>query len=70
MSIQRRCSIIFNPKIQYAILVLIVLNALSLGLETVNGLSAQTKQLLEVFDTFALYVYVIELTLKHIAQGF
>ena len=70
MSIQRRCSIVFNPKIQYAILVLIVLNALSLGLETINGLSAQTKQLLEDFDTFALYVYVIELTLKHIAQGF
>lgn len=70
MSIQRRCSIIFNPKIQYAILALIVLNALSLGLETVKDLSSETRILLEYFDTFALYVYVVELTLKHIASGF
>ena len=64
------CSFVYNKNIQISILVLITLNAISLGLETNKSLSPSFLFALEIFDNFALYVYVLELTLKHIASGF
>ena len=70
MSLQTRCKFIFYRNVQLSILALIILNAASLGVETIRDLSPDTRNLLENFDTFCLYVYVVELALKHIASGF
>lgn len=46
------------------ITVLIVLNAISLGLETNDAIASQYGQFLSIFDCFVLYVFAIEVALK------
>ena len=69
MKIRNYCSFIYDRKIQIAILVLITLNAISLGIETNRDLSPSFRNSLELFDSIALYLYVVELMLKQMASG-
>ncbi len=60
-------NIIFDSRIQRFIVVLILLNTISLGLETSESVMKFCGGFLYAFDTFALCVYTIEITLKIIA---
>ena len=70
MKLRNLCNVVFLPPVQAAIIIIIILNSLTLGLDTIKDLSYETKQFLAYFDTFVLYIYVLELVLKHIALGF
>jgi voltage-gated sodium channel len=52
------------PRFQRFIIALIVFNAITLGLETVPGLTADQEELLHVIDRAVLAVFVVELVLR------
>lgn len=58
-----------NPRFDQAIIVLIVLNAISLGLETSPEMVAAYGPALHAFDNFALGVFVVELLLRFFVYG-
>ena len=58
-----------NPRFDQAIIVLIVLNAITLGLETSPTMVANYGGVLHAFDNFALGVFVVELVLRFIVYG-
>lgn len=47
-----------------SIMTLIVINAITIGIETINNLSETTIFLLSVFDIFAITIYILEAALK------
>jgi len=57
-------AIVEHPRVQYFIMAIIVLNAVSLGLETSNVITAKYGELLLAFDAFALTVFCIEIGAK------
>ncbi len=61
---------ILKPQIQNFIICIIILNTITLGLETFPYISKNFGQLLAIFDKFALTVYTIELSLKLLALRF
>lgn len=63
-------NIILNKKVQTFIIGIIILNALTLGLETSPYIKETYGAALHVFDIFALTVYTIELALKMLALRF
>lgn len=58
-----------SPRVHYAVIVLIVLNAITLGLETSPGVMAAAGPLLHTLDRIFLAAFVLELVLKLIAHG-
>jgi voltage-gated sodium channel len=58
-----------SPRVQRVIITLVVINALTLGLETVPAVYAQAGELLRVADRSLLAVFVLELGVKLYAHG-
>ncbi|WP_417820623.1 ion transporter [Terasakiella sp.] len=58
-----------STKIQYFITGVIILNAITLGLETSDALMAQFGSLLHLLDKAALGIFVIEIGLKLYGRG-
>lgn len=58
-----------NPRTERAILALILLNAVTLGLETDAGLVARYGDILHGLDRFALTVFILEILAKLRVQG-
>jgi len=69
MSLQSKCRFIYEKKIQSFIVTIIILNAISLGIETSKSLPANLRDCLDLFDTIVLCIYVTELVMKQIASG-
>lgn len=62
-------AIIESPQWEYTIITIIVLNAIVLGLETSEMLSAHYGSILRFLDGLVLAIFVIELTLRIFAFG-
>lgn len=61
---ERVRALIENPRFDQVIIALIVLNAITLGMEAVPSLEARYAPLLSAFDKFALWVFTAELALR------
>lgn len=57
-------TIVESKRVQYFVMAIIVLNAVSLGMETSGGLTADYGALLYAFDMFALIVFCVEIGAK------
>jgi voltage-gated sodium channel len=66
---ERAGELVESQGFQRVIIVVIVLNAVTLGLETSPGLAADWGAFLHVADRLALAVFVVELTLRLYAAG-
>ncbi len=60
-------NIILNPRVQNFIMWVIIINALTLGLETSASIRASYGSILHFIDVVALGIYTIELVLKFLA---
>ncbi len=60
----RLASWVEEPQVQYSIVVLIVINAITLGLETSATVMAQAGPWLLALDNFVIGVFVIEISVK------
>jgi voltage-gated sodium channel len=60
----RLASWVEEPQVQYSIIVLIVINAITLGLETSATVMAQAGPWLLALDNFVIGVFVIEISVK------
>ena len=61
--------IVFGDAFRYAIMVLIVVNAIVIGLQTSERITAQWGDLLRVIDRTILFVFIGELALRLIADA-
>jgi voltage-gated sodium channel len=61
--------IVYSSPFELGIAFVILLNAISLGLLTMPGLSDGARESFEAFDRYALYVYAGELILRMISYG-
>ncbi len=61
--------LVTHVKFQTFIMCVIILNAITLGLETVSALGAENLYYLHVFDKVALSIFVIELCMKLFVYG-
>jgi len=64
----RVARLVDDPRFGNAIIALIVLNAITLGMQTSDALVARWGQALHAIDRFALAVFVIELLLRFFAH--
>ncbi|MEL6679978.1 MAG: ion transporter [Pseudomonadota bacterium] len=70
MSIRARLNaLIDSPRFQNTILVIIILNAVTLGLETSPSVMEAVGGLLLTLDRIFLVIFVLEIVIKLIAQG-
>jgi voltage-gated sodium channel len=60
---------VYSPKFEIFIAFIILVNATALALLTMPGIDESTRAALEDFDTFALYIYVLELFLRVLSYG-
>ena len=60
---------VLSDRVQTFVLVVIVLNAVTLGLETSPAVMARVGGLLHVLDVVALAIFVVEIVLKLVALG-
>jgi len=61
---ERVRALVEHPKFDHFIIALIVLNAITLGMETVPALAEAYGPVLSAFDNVALWVFTIELALR------
>jgi voltage-gated sodium channel len=61
--------IVYSSAFEMSIAFVILLNAISLGLLTMSGISDGARNSFEAFDRIALYVYTAELILRMISYG-
>jgi voltage-gated sodium channel len=61
--------IVYSSPFELTIAFVILLNAISLGLLTMPGISEDARASFEAFDRYALYVYTAELVLRMISYG-
>ena len=61
--------IVYSSPFELSIAFVILLNAISLGLLTLPGISEGARSSFEAFDRYALYVYAGELVLRMISYG-
>lgn len=61
--------IVYSSAFEVAIAFVILVNAISLGLLTMPGISDDARSAFEVLDKYALYVYAVELVLRLISYG-
>jgi voltage-gated sodium channel len=66
---QRIATFVESPRLQRVIVALILLNAVTLGLETFPGVVARAGHVLHIVDQVLLGVFVLELLLKLIGHG-
>lgn len=66
---QQLAALIERPRVQHAIMLLILINAVILGLETDAGIRQQWGGLLTRLDQFILSLFVLELALRFAAHG-
>ena len=66
---QRLAAMIEQRRVQNSIMVLILINAVILGMETSASIMQQWAWLLRPLDTFILSLFVIEISLRFIAHG-
>lgn len=59
-----------TTKFQYTIIVIIVINAIILGLETSSAIMAAIGPLLKSLDSLILLIFVVEILLRLYARGF
>jgi voltage-gated sodium channel len=70
MKVRQRIGIfVESDKVQWAIITLIVLNAASLGLETVPEIGARFGPALQVFDKLVIAIFVLEISGKILYRG-
>jgi voltage-gated sodium channel len=62
-------SIVEDPRTERFIMALIVLNAITLGLETSDSVMARYGAFLTVFDRLVIAVFVVEIASRFIVQG-
>ncbi|HEY9079488.1 ion transporter [Magnetovibrio sp.] len=62
-------AVVDHPRVQYFIMAIIVLNAISLGMETSGVLTAKYGAYLLAFDVFALSVFCVEIAAKLAHRG-
>jgi voltage-gated sodium channel len=61
--------IVYSSAFEVAIAFVILVNAISLGLLTMPGISDDARTTFEALDKYALYVYAVELVLRLISYG-
>jgi voltage-gated sodium channel len=61
--------IVYSSAFEILIAFVILVNAISLGLLTMPGLSRNAQSTFEVLDKYALYIYTVELILRMISYG-
>ena len=61
--------IVYSSPFELSIAFVILLNAISLGVLTMPGLSDGARESFEAFDRLALYVYTAELILRMVSYG-
>jgi len=61
--------IVYSSTFELSIAFVILLNAISLGLLTMPGISETARVSFERFDQYALYVYTVELIMRIISYG-
>jgi voltage-gated sodium channel len=61
--------IVYSSPFELSIAFVILLNAISLGLLTMSGISDGARTSFEAFDRIALYIYTAELVLRMISYG-
>ena len=61
--------IVYSSAFEIVIAFVILVNAISLGLLTMPGLSPDAQSTFEALDKYALYVYTVELILRMISYG-
>jgi voltage-gated sodium channel len=61
--------IVYSSPFELSIAFVILLNAISLGVLTMPGLSEGARTSFEAFDRYALYVYTAELILRMVSYG-
>ena len=61
--------IVYSSAFDIVIAFVILVNAISLGLLTMPGLSPDAQSTFEALDKYALYVYTVELILRMISYG-
>lgn len=61
--------LVYSSPFELAIAFVILVNAVSLGLLTMPGISDGARSAFETLDRFALYVYTFELVLRMISYG-
>jgi len=61
--------IVYSSPFEITIAFVILLNAISLGLLTMPGITGNAQTTLETLDRYALYVYTAELILRMISYG-
>jgi len=66
---RRLAALAENPRFQKAITILIVINAITLGLETSNEAMARAGDIIVGLDRAILAVFVFEITIRIIAHG-
>lgn len=66
---QRLAAWVESPRVQRVVISLIVLNALTLGLETSEAVMRSAGGLVRAVDTLCLAVFVVELALKLLGHG-
>lgn len=67
---QQLNSILASNWFRFSILALIIVNAVIMGVLTMPDIAPETRTLLTNIDTVILYIFVIEIALKLIAQRF
>jgi voltage-gated sodium channel len=66
----RLAAFVESPRVQHFIIALIVINAITLGLETFPAVMQRIGPALHALDTAMLAIFVVELALKLIGHGF
>ena len=66
---QKIGAVVLHPTTQLIVLLIIVLNAIVLGLQTSHGIVARHGTLLHWLDMLALGIFIVELAAKFIALG-
>ncbi len=59
--------VVLNERFQKFIFIVIIINAITLGLETNASIVAATGPLLQIIDEIALWIFVVELAMKILA---
>jgi voltage-gated sodium channel len=61
--------IVYSSAFEIVIAFVILVNAISLGLLTMPGITDDARSTFETLDQFALYIYAVELVLRMISYG-
>jgi len=66
---KRLAAIVNGKRFHDAILVLIFVNALVLAVDVMPGMAEETRQILQGIDRFIVWVFIVEIILRIIANG-